>query len=47
MRTHTPRATLARLILAALRPAGTYWRCSCGVYYDPSNPADACAHNNH
>lgn len=47
MRTRARRATLARLILAALRPAGAIWLCSCGVYYDPSDPADAYPHNNH
>lgn len=47
MRSRTPHAILARLIDTLLAPAGVIYQCSCGAYYDPSDPADSYEHNNH
>lgn len=48
MRSHTPRAILARLIDTLLTPSGVIYKCeTCGEYYDPSNTKAAYPHNNH
>lgn len=47
MFTRTFHATLAHLIVATLTPAGVIYQCSCGDYYDPSDPIASYPHNNH
>ena len=42
------RARLARVLAAALAPAGIIIKCpTCGVHYDPSDRDASYPHNNH